>query len=124
MSWRCSKQYTVADSTTKVEYIVASEASKEGVWVKNFIFDLGVVESVSKPLDLYCDNSGAIAQVKEPRNNHKTQHILRRVNLICDIVEGGDVNICKVHTNAKFVDPLTKPLPRPKHGAHMSSMGI
>ena len=124
VSWRSSKQDTVADSTTEAEYIAASEAAKEGVWVKNFISDLGVVEGASNPLDLYCDNSGAIAQVKEPRNHHKTQHILRRFNLIRDIVERGDVNICKVHTDANVADPLTKPLPRPKHEAHMSSMGI
>ena len=55
--------------------------------MKNFISDLGVVEGASKALDLYCDNSGAIVQVKEPRNHHKTQHILRRFNLIRDIVE-------------------------------------
>ena len=71
MSWRSSKQDTLADSTTEAEYIAASEAAKEGVWVKNFISDLGVVEGASKPLDLYCDNSGAIAQVKEPRNHKK-----------------------------------------------------
>ena len=124
VSWRSSKQDTVADSTTEAEYIAASEAAKEGVWVKNFISDLGVVEGASNPLDLYCDNSGAIAQVKEPRNHHKTPHILRRFNLIRDIVERGDVNICKVHTDANVADPLMKPLPRPKHEAHMSSMGI
>ena len=92
--------------------------------MKNFISDLGVVEGASNPLDLYCDNSGAIVQVKEPQNHHKTQHILRHFNIICDIVERGDVNICKVHTDANVADPLTKPLPRPKHEAHMSSMGI
>ena len=92
--------------------------------MKNFISDLGVVEGASKPLDLYCDNSGAIAQVKEPWNHHKTQHILGRFSLIRDIVERGDVNICKVHTDANVADPLTKPLPQPKHEAHMSSMGI
>lgn len=124
MSWRSSKQDMVVDSTTEVEYIAASEAGKEGVWVKNFVSDLGVVQSVSNPLDLYCDNSGAIVQVKEPQNYRKTQHILRRFNLIRDIVERGDVNICKVQIDSNVSDPLTKPLPRPKHAAHISSKGI
>jgi hypothetical protein len=34
------------------------------------------------------------------------------------------VKVCKVHTNHNVVDPLTKPLPQPKHEAHMRSMGI
>jgi hypothetical protein len=34
------------------------------------------------------------------------------------------VKVCKVHTDSNVADPLTKPLPQPKHEAHMRSMGI
>jgi hypothetical protein len=44
--------------------IEASEATKEAVWIKNFVSELGVVPSASNPMDLYCDNSGAIAQAE------------------------------------------------------------
>jgi hypothetical protein len=67
VSWKSSKQDTIVDSTMKDEYIATSEAAKEAVWIKNFISELGVVPSVSSPMDLYCDNSGAISQAKEPR---------------------------------------------------------
>ena len=124
VSWKSSKQETVADSTTEAEYIAASEAAKEGVWIKKFISELGVVPSVSSPLDLYCDNSGAIAQAKEPRSHQKSKHILRRYHLIREIIDRGDVKICKVHTDLNIADPLTKPLPQPKHEAHTRAMGI
>ena len=52
MSWKSSKQETVADSTTEGEYIAASEVAKEGVWIRNFLLDLGVVPAMSSPLDL------------------------------------------------------------------------
>ena len=42
VSWRSSKQDTVADSNTKAEYIAALDAAKEAVWIKNFVFRLGV----------------------------------------------------------------------------------
>ena len=58
---------TVADSTIEAEYIAASEAAKEAVWIKKFITGLGVVLSISNPVDLFCDNNGAISQAKEPR---------------------------------------------------------
>ena len=124
VSWKSSKQETVADSTTEAEYIAASEAAKEGVWIRKFISELGVVPSASSPLDLYCDNSGAIAQAKEPRSHQKSKHILRRFHLIREIIDRGDVKICKVHTDLNIADPLTKPLPQPKHEAHTRAMGI
>src|SRR3954469_8958973 len=58
MSWKSSKQEMLADSTTEAEYLAASEASKEGVWIRDFISLLGVVPDSANPLDLYCDNSG------------------------------------------------------------------
>ena len=69
VSWKSSKQETVADSTTQAKYITASEAAKEGAWIRKFLIELGVLPNASSPLDLYCDNSGAIAQAKEPRNH-------------------------------------------------------
>jgi hypothetical protein len=42
---------------TEAEYISASEAAKEAVWIKNFVSKLGVVPSTSTPMDLYYDNS-------------------------------------------------------------------
>ena len=50
-------------------YITASEAAKEDVWIRKFLIELGVFPNASSLLDLYCDNSGAIAQAKEPRNH-------------------------------------------------------
>src|SRR6185312_7995979 len=42
VSWKSSKQETVADSTTEAEYIAASEAAKEAVWIRKFVSELGV----------------------------------------------------------------------------------
>ncbi|KAK2382607.1 hypothetical protein QL285_070129 [Trifolium repens] len=69
VSWKSSKQETVADSTTEAEYIAASDAAKEAVWIKEFITELGIVPSIVDPIDLYCDNNRAIAQAKEPRSH-------------------------------------------------------
>lgn len=124
MSWKSSKQDTTTYSVAEAEYIAASEAAKEVVWIRNLVSKLGVVPSAPSPVDLYCDNNGAIAQAKEPRSHQKTKHILRHYHLILEIIEQGDVKICKVHTDSNVVDPLTKPLSQAKHEAHTRSMGI
>ena len=118
-SWKSFKQSTTADSTTEAEYIAASEAAKEAVWIKKFIEGLDVVPNSSNPMTLYCDNTGAIAQVKEPRSHAKSKHVLRKFHIVREIVYRGDVKICKVDTNDNIADPLTKALSRPKHEGHV-----
>jgi hypothetical protein len=76
--WKSSKQDTVADLTM--------EATKEVVWIRNFVSELGVVPSASSPMDLYYDNSGAIVQAKEPRAHKRVKHVLRRYHLIREII--------------------------------------
>ena len=122
--WKISKQDAVADSTTEAEYIVASEAAKEAVWIKKFITRLGVVPSILNPVDLFCDNNGAIAQAKEPISHQRSKHILRRFHLIREIIDRGDVKICRVSTTDNIENPLTKPLSQAKHESHIRSMGI
>jgi hypothetical protein len=108
----------------EIEYIVASKVAKEAVWIRNFISELGVVSSASSPMNLYCDNSGVIAQAKEPRAHKRAKHVLWCYHLIREIIGRGDVKVCKVHTDHNVDDPLMKPLPQLKHEAHMRSMGI
>jgi hypothetical protein len=83
-----------------------------------------VVPSASGPLELYCDNNGAIAQAKEPQSHQKSKHVLRRYHLIREIVERADVKICKVDTEENTVDPLTKPLSQAKYMMHTLGMDI
>ncbi|KAL0295361.1 UNVERIFIED_CONTAM: Retrovirus-related Pol polyprotein from transposon TNT 1-94 [Sesamum radiatum] len=76
VAWKSSKQDITADSTTEAEYIAASEAAKEAVWMKNYIQELDVVPSIAEPVVIFCDNNGAIAQAKEPRSHHRSNTFL------------------------------------------------
>lgn len=122
VSWASSKQCTVAKSSTESEYIAASEASSEAVWMKRFIVELGVVPSALDPLIIYCDNMGAIANAQEPRSHKRLKHIKLRYHSIREYIEDGEVKICKVHTDLNVADPLTKVLPRAKHDQHQNAM--
>ena len=104
--------------------MAAAEAAKEAVWIRQFLEGLKVVPSVQDPMPIYCDNSGAIIQAKEPKSSNKSRHVLRRFHLIRDFVERGNISICKVGTEDNVADPLTKPLPQAKHEGHVISMGL
>ena len=53
VSWCSCKQSVVAGSTCEAEYIAATEATHEGVWMKEFISDLGVIPSASGPMKIF-----------------------------------------------------------------------
>ena len=83
-----------------------------------------MVLTISNPIDLFCDNSGAIAQAKEPKSHQRTKHILRRFHLIREINDRGDIKLCKVPGEDNAADPLTKTLAQAKHECHVRTMGI
>ncbi|GJW50100.1 retrotransposon protein, putative, ty1-copia subclass [Tanacetum coccineum] len=49
----------------EAEYIAASDASKEAVWARKFIYKLGVVPTVEEPIKMYRDNTRAITIANE-----------------------------------------------------------
>ncbi|KAL9230629.1 hypothetical protein vseg_005957 [Gypsophila vaccaria] len=124
VSWKCSKQSVIADSTTESEYIAASETAKEAIWMHNFLQGLTLVPSAKEPITLYCDNSGAIFQAKEPKSSNKSRYVLKKAHLIRDYVEQKKIALCKSGTDDNIADPLTKALPHSKHEGHIISMGI
>lgn len=118
------KQDIIVDSTNEAEYITYSNTTKEVVWLKMFIGELGIVPSIMNSIDLYCDNNVAIIQAKEPRSHQRCKHILSQYHLIKEIIDRGDVKIYRVLTLDNVSDPLIKPLMQQKHGDHTRYIGI
>jgi hypothetical protein len=52
-SWMRKIQFVVALSTTKVEYMVATPARKEALWLQIFCSGIGLVKQVVR---IYCDS--------------------------------------------------------------------
>ena len=60
ISWKSSEQTITASSTMQTEFIACYEVTGQAVWLKNFIPGLKVVDSISRPLVLYCDIEPAV----------------------------------------------------------------
>ena len=108
----------------EAEYVAACEAAKEAVWLKKFLYDLGVMRMEQVPITLFCDNSGAVAQSKYPRNHKKKKHIERKYHIIRDIVTRGDVVVTKIESANNLADPFTKALPQRTFESHLEGMGV
>ena len=92
--------------------------------MKKFIIELGVVLEIKNPVPLYCDNTGAVAQAKEPRSHYKSKHILRCFHLVREIIERQDVVIERVETKNNIADLFTKALPQQEFDHHLDCMGL
>nr|GEU37211.1 hypothetical protein [Tanacetum cinerariifolium] len=91
VDWKSAKQSIFATSSVKAEYIAAFDASKEAVWVKKFIYGLGVVPTIEEPISMYCDNTGAIAIANESRITNGARHFRAKVHHLREVIEYGEV---------------------------------
>lgn len=67
--WRSARQSTVATSTCEAEFVAASGAAKEVLWVRNFLDEIGIV---LKQTPLFIDNLGTVKLIENDRVHVKT----------------------------------------------------
>nr|GFA38100.1 retrovirus-related Pol polyprotein from transposon TNT 1-94 [Tanacetum cinerariifolium] len=120
--WKSTKQSIFATSSAKAEYIAASDAFKEAVWVRKFIYGLGVVPIIEEPIKIYCDNIGSINIANESRITKGTRHYRAKVHYLREVIEYGNVKLEKVHTNDNLADPFKNALAFPKHSEHTKNI--
>ena len=83
-----------------------------------------MVPASLSPITLYCDNSKAVAQSKEPRNHGKGKPVEKKYHLIRDIVQRGDVIVTKIATSDNLADPFTKALLQKVFERHLDRLGL
>ncbi|GJX19254.1 retrotransposon protein, putative, ty1-copia subclass [Tanacetum coccineum] len=115
VDWKSAKKSIFATSSAEAEYIAAFDASKEAVWVRKFISRLGVVPTIENPINMYCNNTGAIAIANESRITKGDIHFRAKVHYLREVIEFGDIKLEKVYTDDNLADPFTKALAFPKY---------
>ena len=75
VSWKIVKQTLIASSTMEAEFIACYEASNHGIWLRNFITELRIVDGIEKPLRINCDNKVVELYSKNNRSSSKSKHI-------------------------------------------------
>lgn len=124
ISWESKKQPSVALSSTEAEYMALSQASKEAVYLRNLIMELGFPKYVSDPIHIYCDNTGAQQLVKNPVYHARTKHIDIRHHYVRQIYEESIIELKYISTEDMIADILTKNLYRPKHEKFVKGLGL
>jgi hypothetical protein len=70
ISWSSSKQTVMTSSMIYAEFVACYEAVGQTMWLKKFVLGLRVIDSIERPIKLYCDNEPAVLYAQ---NNKKSR---------------------------------------------------
>jgi len=122
VSWSSKKQELVTLSTTEAEYVAATHAAKEAVWLRRLIAE--IFPTADAPTVLFGDNKSAIALAHGGQYHARTKHIDIRYHFIRYIIEAGSIKLIYCPTDEQTADTLTKALPSIKVKHFASAMGL
>lgn len=121
MSWLSKLQTVVALSTTEAEYMAATQACKEAIWIQRLMEELGHKQ---QKISVYCDSQSALHIARNPTFHSRTKHIGVQYHFVREVVEEGSVDMQKIHTKDNLADVMTKPINADKFIWCRSSYGL
>jgi hypothetical protein len=141
VSWRARKQPLVAFSTVEAEYIGASDAAKEAIWIRSLYARVLYGQTLykhadhcahclcsnietSEPQEIFVDNQGAIQLAQYPKFHERSKHISVRFHFIRDACERNAIKTTYLPTSDMLADIMTKSLPRDTHSKHVLGLGL
>lgn len=124
ISWKSAKQNIIVAYTMEAEFVACFEATIHGLWLRNFISGLGIIDIISKPLKIYYDNSAAVFFSKNDKYSKGAKHMELKYFAVKEEVQKQSVSIEHISTKLMVADPLTKGLPPKAFIEHVERMGI
>lgn len=122
ISWAARRQTVIADSTVNAEYIAIAEATKDIMWWKPLLKQLGY--DTSAPTDLLNDNQGSIYLAWNGDNGTRSKAIDVKYHLIRQELRNKTIDLSYVATQHNIADVLTKGLARDRHRILTAALGV
>ena len=104
VSWSNKKQASVTKSTTEAEYLALSESTKEAIWLRRLLSDIGC--GSEEPTVIFEDNQGAIEISKNAKFHNRTKHIDVRFHFIREKVLSNEVKVIYLSTEEMLADVM------------------
>ena len=108
----------------QAKFVAYFEATGQAVWLKNFIPGLQVVDSISKPLTIYCDNQPTLLYASNNKSSGAAKHIDIKYHVVKDRIQDQTIRLEYISAKKILADPLTKGLPPNVFKEHVVGMGL
>ena len=115
------KKFVVALLAIEAEYMAATHASKEAVWLQRLCSSMGLVQ---RAIRIDCDSQSSIFLAKNPAYHSKTKHIDVQYHFVRDMIEDKKVLLEKVDTLKNTADALTKSMSSEKLSWCRETIGV
>lgn len=122
ITWVSQKQRCVALSSCEAEFMAATTAACQGIWLRKLLSYITYVGI--GPVVIYVDNRSAIDLAKNPVFHGHNKHIDLRFHYIRECVERGDIIIKHVCSEKQHADVLTKPMTTVKFEQMRQLLGV
>jgi len=124
VSWSAKRQSTVALSTTEAEYMALTQATKEHVWMRTLLRELGRLSNLESSKTVHIDNNSAIDLAHNPEYHARTKHIDVQYHFVREQVEQKNINLTYCPTDIMIADIMTKSLAKGTHEKLRGMMGM
>lgn len=122
ITWVSQKQRYVALSSCEAEFMAATTAACQGVWLRNLLSQITNVQP--SPVIIYIDNKSAIDLAKNQVFHGRSKHIDIRFHFIHDCIEKGVIVIKHISTGEQRADILTKAMTTSKFERMRDLLGL
>lgn len=122
ISWASQKQRVIALSSCEAEYMAATTAACQSIWLRGLLREISAQEIGA--VVLHVDNKSAIELMKNPVLHGRSKHIDVRFHFIRECIERGELIINYVGTQEQRADILTKALGRVKFEEMRTLIGV
>jgi hypothetical protein len=124
ISWSRYKQTVMASFTIYAEFVACYEVVGQTMWLKKFVSSLRVVDSIERPLKLYCDNEPTVLHTHNNKKTKAINHINIMFYVVKEKIQDRTISIEHISTKKMIADLLTKGLPPNVFREHLISMDL
>ena len=122
VTWVSQKQRCVALSSCEAEFMAATAATCQAIWLRNLLGQ--VTGKCIGPVIIYIDNKSAIDLARNPVFHGRSKHIDIRYHFIRECIERGEIVVKHVSTDLQRADSLTKALATVKFERMRALLGV